>query len=152
MKFIIKLALAAALLIAAAVSGFAQAAQTEKKEPTFDALHWACKKTGVDVFLVERGAAESEYNLIVVSERKVTVVYRTERNSTYPVRLELAPVKTVGTASFYQVKHSFSRTTIWMALDFAIDGEPHAGLTRTFYNSFSEIVPNEQFAKPGPQK
>jgi hypothetical protein len=121
---------------------FALSVAGQTKQPADKGLFWSTDEPRVDVFIIDRMVG---YNLVVISEKDVKVRYRTKINSMQPVEAELTPVKTAGTVRYFLVKHSFSRRTIWMALDFAVDGKPVPSLTRTFYNGLLELVPNEQF-------
>jgi hypothetical protein len=83
----------------------------------------------------------------VISDKDIKVVYRTSINSSQSVVKEFTPTKTLNDKKYYNFTHVFSRTTIWMALDFTFEGKKIEPLTRTFYNSIFEIVPNNQFVK-----
>ena len=126
----------AALVLTIAVGAQTTAPKTEKS------LFWSSDDPAVEVTLIDR---MTNFNLIVVSDRDVRVTYRTEINSMEAVVKELEPVRTVGTRKYFLVKHSFSRRTIWMALDFKVDGKKTDALTRTFYDGLMQVVPNEQF-------
>jgi hypothetical protein len=131
------------LIFAAIVSiAFALGVAGQPTETAEKGLFWSTGDPRVDVLIINRTTG---FNLIVISERDVKVIYRTKINSMESVEAELAPVKTAGAVRYFLVKHSFSRRTIWMALDFAVDGKPVPSLTRTFYNGLLELVPNERF-------
>ncbi len=127
------------LLIIGAGSAFGQEA---KKPEVEKGVFWADTATGVQVFLTVDG------RLTIISEKSVRVDYHTSINSSRPVDKELVSTGAAGTAvKYYDAKHSFSRTTIWMALEFTIDGKKVPELTRTFYDSIFETVANGQFMK-----
>lgn len=108
------------------------------------AVHWSDAATATDVYLVEGGSRG--YRLLVVSNREVKVIYHTSINSVEPVMKELAPAQTVGeVVRYYEFEHTFSRMTIWMALEFKIDGKDAPNLTRAFYNDIFTLVPANQF-------
>lgn len=113
--------------------------------PSYKSLFWMDENTGVEVYLIERRVPKDNFNLVVVSDKKIEVIYRTEINSSQAVVKELVPVKTEKGRNYYDVMHNFSRTTIWMALDFKVDGKKIDSLTRTFYDHLFEVVPNNQF-------
>lgn len=134
-----------AIAVVMSVSVFGQQTTKPVSEKS---LFWFSDDPAVEVVLIDRGAP---FNLIVISKKDVKVTYRTEINSTEPVVEDLMPIRSYGARKYFFVRHSFSRRTIWMALDFSAGGKPLPGLTRTFYNGLLELVPNEQFTKTVPQ-
>ena len=136
---------AIAFAVVMSVSAFGQQATKQISEKS---LFWFSEDPAVEVVLIDRGAP---FNLIVISKQDVKVTYRTEINSTEPVVEDLVPVRSYGARKYFLVRHSFSKRTIWMALDFSANGKPLPPLTRTFYNGLLELVPNEQFTKTVPQ-
>lgn len=136
-----------AVLLVAVSTNQAQNAKQTDKSITCKSLFWADEKLGVEVLLIEKQGEKPDYSLLVVSDKEVKVIYRTAVNSIKPTMKELTPIKSKNGRSYFNVLHSFSRTTIWMALDFMVEGKKVDSLTRTFYNSMFEIVPNEQFSK-----
>ena len=89
---------------------------------------------GVQVFLVSGDG--DDLRLTVLGAAAVEVVARTERNSQEAVTRKLVPLepKTPGITQ-YRFQHRFSRTTIWLGLDFFQNGRRLADLSRVFYGS-----------------
>jgi hypothetical protein len=133
-----RILLIAALLAAAAFSVFGQGS----RPMTERSLFWTSDDPAVEITVIDRRAG---FNLLVISENEVVVTYRTSVNSSQSVVKTLEPVKSEGCRKYYLVAHSFSKRTIWMALDFKIGSKDVPSLTRTFYNGLLEIVPNDQF-------
>lgn len=138
------IAIAAILVLLA----FGVAAQKSDPQITDKSLFWSMTDPAVEITIIDRWA---DFNLLVISEKDVVVTYRTSINSSRDVIEKIEPVRTEGCRRYYLVKHSFSRTTIWMALDFEIGGNSVPALTRTFYDGLLEIVPNERFWKKLPK-
>lgn len=110
-----------------------------KPDQTREAAYWTSQDGRSRLFLVREGGV---YSLFVSGGQGLTVTYRTSRNSSQPVRLVLRPVKDAGGClAEYRFSHTFSRTTIWMALEFAKDGKPMPELGRGFMNGI----------RPGPR-
>lgn len=110
------------------------------------AVHWASTDGKTEVLLI---AGEHEkLQLEVISAANLKVSYHTSVNSSRDVDQTLTPLPSViRNVKRYDVPHRFSRTTIWMRLEFTRNGKPVDELTRTFYNSIEESVPNEQFRR-----
>lgn len=127
------------------------AAQQANAPQVSKAAYWSSAEPEAEVFLVEKGYGN--FFLTVVSKQDLKVVYHTSINSVEPVEKELT---LVGHASEgvrrYEFRHTFTKMTIWMALEFRLDGKSVPILTRTFLNDIYEVVPNEHFhfgaAKP----
>jgi hypothetical protein len=132
--------------IQAQKSGKTTGKQTDKL-PTYKSLYWSDENLGVEIYLTEKITDKSNLSLLVISDKDIKVVYRTSINSSQSVVKEFTPTKTLNDKKYYNFTHVFSRTTIWMALDFTFEGKKIEPLTRTFYNSIFEIVPNNQFVK-----
>lgn len=125
--------------------GMIQAQQSEKPSVARTAF-WADENT--EVYLVEKGSGNNNYSLMVVSSRKnLKIFYHTSINSSKNVLKELNPIKTIKDRKYYEFGHHFSRTTIWMALEFKLKGKRIEALTRTFYDGIFEVVSNNQFLK-----
>jgi len=118
----------------------------DSKQPITKAVFWTDGTT--DVYLVPKTA--QAYRLVVVSNKEVKVTYRTSINSVEPVKKELMPVSVSGPVRYFEFEHYFSKMTIWMGLEFAVDGKAAAGLSRTFYDSIFEIAPGNMY--PGPSE
>ncbi len=120
-------------------------AQSEKSFVARTAF-WTDENT--EIYLIEKGNGINNFELMVISNRKnLKVFYHTSINSSQDVLKELSPVKTVKDRKYYEFGHHFSRTTIWMSLEFKLNGKSIETLTRTFYNGIFEVVPNGQFLK-----
>lgn len=146
------LALLWAVLLAATTGRSAEVTSSAQRAPVAPPVHpavyWATANGSTQVTLVDRGTAD--YTLVVVSTAKsLKVTYHTAVNSSKAVTTELTPLKGSKAPVYrYQVKHAFSRTTIWMGLTFTINGKPAGELTRAFYDGIEKSVPIEQFLKP----
>ncbi len=123
-------------------------AQAASKPVTEKSLFWFSAEPAVEIVLIDRAEG---FNLIVISDRDVKVTYRTSINSMESVIKTLEPLQSKAPQKYFLVRHSFSKRTIWMALDFTVDGKPVPALTRTFYDGLLEIVPNEQFKDDAPK-
>ncbi|HRH41401.1 MAG TPA: hypothetical protein PKY82_07115 [Pyrinomonadaceae bacterium] len=123
--------------------GTVHAQQTEKPSVARTAF-WTDGNT--EVYLIEKGSGINNFGLMVISNRKnLKVFYRTSINSSKDVLKELIPVKTVNDRKYYEFGHHFSRTTIWMAIEFKLNNKLIDALTKTFYDGIFEVVPNEKF-------
>jgi hypothetical protein len=120
-------------------------AQTDFKPAIYRGVAWADDDGQSEVYLVQKQTGKGSYSLLVIAERRFKIFYRTEINSSQAVVQELLPVKTAGDRKYYQFDHHFSRTTIWMALEFKFNEKRVEMLTRTFYGNIFETVPNDQF-------
>ena len=109
-------------------------------------VHWFSKDPDAEVFLVKKG--HSRFRLIVLTDNDFKVAYHTRRNSRIDVTTELQPAKSSSaTMRVYEFRHGFSRTTIWMSVEFRKDGKRIEKLTRTFYGSIDKVVPNNEFLR-----
>ena len=137
--------LVAALLLMTV--GFGPAvAQKQKQEtpPVSRAVYWASAEPEVKVYLVGNYGG-GDLLLTVVSQQEPKVVYHTSINSVEAVVKELTPVAESPGVRHYQFHHTFSKMTIWMALEFSIGGQKVPGLTRTFYDDIFTVAPNGHF-------
>jgi len=120
-------------------------AQHPKVPPVSKAVYWASQEPEAEVYLVDKG--DGAFRMIVVSKKDLKAMYHTSINSSEPVDQELTPVNTAGVGvRSYEFKHRFTRRTIWMAIEFMLDGKSVSGLTRTFFNDISSVVPNGDFS------
>lgn len=104
-----------------------------KPEQIQEAAYWTSQDGKIKLFLVRTDYGM--YSLFVAGGQGLTVTYHTSRNSSQLVLLELKPVKgSGGCLKEYRFSHTFSRTTIWMTLEFAKDGKPLPELKRSFMN------------------
>ena len=104
-----------------------------KPEQIQEAAYWTSQDGKIKLFLVRTDYGM--YSLFVAGGQGLTVTYRTLRNSSQEVALKLMPVQgSNGCLKEYRFSHTFSRTTIWMALEFSRDGKPLPELGRTFMN------------------
>ena len=129
--------------------GTIQAQQPEKPSVARTAF-WTDGNT--EVFLIAKGNGINNYTLMVVSKgNRLKISYHTTINSSQDVLKELIPVKIIKGRKYYEFSHHFSRTTIWMALEFKLNEKRVETLTRTFYNDIFEVVPNDQFLNDLPK-
>jgi hypothetical protein len=127
MKRILVLCLLASLAWGAAPSS---ARSLPPDQPVARAFAWSAQ--GVEVFMAR--TTMGDYQLWVANGDGLEVVYRTEKNSTHPLVIKLKPLPAShGCMKVYRFRHNFSRTTIWMALEFLRDGKPVKELGRRFY-------------------
>jgi hypothetical protein len=117
-------------------------AQKSEKPSVFRTAFWT--DGNAEVYLIEKG---KNFSLMVISNRNLKIFYRTSINSSQDVLKELSPVKIVKGRKYYEFNHHFSRTTIWMALEFKLNDKRVEMLTRTFYDGIFEVVPNSQFLR-----
>ena len=135
----------ATFILFASVEVCGTRAQQSKAPPVSKAVYWASQEPEAEVYLVEKG--DGDFRMIVVSKKDLKAMYHTSINSSEPVDKELIPVKPAGVGvRNYEFKHHFSKMTIWMAIEFTLDGKSVSGLTRTFYNDISSVVPNGHFS------
>lgn len=124
-------------------------AQSEKSGVARTAF-WADENT--EVYLIEKGNGVNNYSLMVISNRKnLKIFYRTSINSSQDVLKELIPTKIIKDRKYYEFGHHFSRTTIWMAIEFKLKGKRIEALTKTFYDGIFEVVPNKQILNDLPK-
>ncbi|HEV8590360.1 MAG TPA: hypothetical protein VGQ72_15940 [Pyrinomonadaceae bacterium] len=138
---------AVALVMAAALATFAQ---KQNAPPIAKAVYWA--NADAEVYLLEKGSGG--LRLTVVSQKQFTVTYRTRINSIEPVDKVLAPTSSANGITIYDFNHNFTKMTLWMALEFSLDGNTVPELTRTFLNDINEVVANGYFdflSKPKPK-
>ncbi len=94
---------------------------------------------GIRVFLVQGEAWE--FHLTVLSLEPLRVVYRTRRNSGEPVENVLVPGESMSPGiTDYTFQHRFSRTTIWMGLDFFRGDRKLENLSRVFSGGLREAL------------
>lgn len=104
-----------------------------KPDQTLESAYWTSQDGKTRLFLVRTDY--KTYSLFVAGGQGIEVTYRTTINSSQPVAAQLKPVRGgEGCLSEYRFTHTFSRTTIWMALEFARDGKPLPELKRDFMN------------------
>ncbi|MBU1154684.1 MAG: hypothetical protein KKC30_10160 [Proteobacteria bacterium] len=106
---------------------------TPSQLPVEKAVFWTSADKKVKAFIYP-AAKDGGFTLLTVGGNGLKVIYRTEINSSQEVVRELKPA--AGTNEFVQIykfKHQFSRTTIWMSLDFLRGDRPVNGLGRLFY-------------------
>ena len=134
----------AVVILAASVGAGSVQAQKKQTPPISKAVYWMNSEPAVEVYLVEKDYGN--FRLTVVSRIDLKVIYHTSVNSIQPVDKELMPVSatTEGVRS-YEFRHTFTKMTIWMALEFTLDGKSIPGLTRAFSNDISEVMPNGYF-------
>ena len=131
------LMVAASLLVACA-SMYAQKPTAPQVER---AVHWS--NVDADIYLVQK--TSGGFLLTVNSKKEFTVTYHTRINSIEPVDKVLTPIQSPNGGKQYLFDHNFTKMTIWMGLEFSIDGKPVPELTRTFLNDIGEVVANGYF-------
>lgn len=140
------LLVAASLLVTCGSSVYAQ----KPTAPQVDrAVHWS--NVDADIYLVQKKSGG--FLLTVASKKEFTVTYHTRINSLEPVDKILTPIQSTKEIKQYIFDHNFTKMTIWMGLEFSIDGQPVPELTRTFLNDIGEVVANGYFPfgpKPKP--
>lgn len=93
------------------------------------------------LYLMER----NNYNLIVKGDTDYRIVYRTSKNSSQDIVRQIEPLQIKKNEAIYNFFHAFSKTTIWMALEFYKENKRDDDLTRTFYGDFNDVVKNDSF-------
>ncbi len=132
--------------------GLTQIAAQDAKTPSIaKGVFWFDKNSATEVYLFPN-KNDRGYRLAVVSQKDVKVTYHTKINSSQPVDKDLTVTETLGDVRYLEFTHSFSRTTIWMALEFMVDGKRIPALTRTFYNSIFETVETKDYLNPSKKK
>lgn len=140
----------AILILVASVGAGRVQAQKEQAPPISKAVYWMSSEPAVEAWLVEK--SYGNFRLTVVSKKDLKVIYHTSINSIEPVDKELMPVSsTVDGVRTYEFRHTFTKMTIWMALEFTLDGKSIPELTRAFSNDINEVMPNGYFHF-GPKK
>lgn len=122
-------------------AGITLFAQHQHMPPIAKAVYWA--HGDAEIYLLEKGSGG--LRLTVISQKPLTVTYRTRINSIEPVVKVLTPTSSANGITIYDFEHHFTKMTIWMALEFSIDEKPVPELTRTFYNDIHEVVANGHF-------
>jgi hypothetical protein len=64
------------------------------------------------------------------------------------VTKELKPVVATGAVSYYEFQHYFSKMTIWMSLEFTVNGKKTPALTRAFYDNIFQLAPGNMYLGP----
>lgn len=145
-----KLAKIAFVILFIAGIGIIQTPAQDAKTPfVIKGVFWFDKDSATDVYLLP--AKNLNYRLTVISPKEVKVSYHTAINSFEAVDKELTAKETAGAVRYYEFEHYFSKMTIWMSLEFTVDGKKVPALTRTFYNSIFEVAENDYFVKPKPK-
>lgn len=130
-------------------AGLTQAAAQDAKTPfVLKGVFWFDKDSGTEAYLFPG----KNLRLTVISKKDVKVTYHTKINSIEPVEKELSPAETVGDVRYFDFEHYFTKMTIWMALEFTVDGRKIPALTRTFYDNIFETVENEKFFNPSKKR
>ena len=129
-------------------AGFTQVfAQEGAKPEVAKGVYWSDAETGTEVYLIPK--VGHTFRLTVISTKEVEVTYRTRINSVEPVVKELTPVATsVNGIRYYEFEHYFSKMTIWMGLEFMVDGKKAPALTRVFYDNIFEMAPANMYLGP----
>jgi hypothetical protein len=123
------------------------AAQDAKTTFVAKGVFWFDKDSATEVYFFPN-KNDRGYRLAVVSPKEVKVKYHTEINSYEPVDKDLTVTENLGAVKYFEFDHHFSKMTIWMALEFTIDGRKIPALTRTFYDNIFETVETEKYFNP----
>lgn len=129
------------LIALMATGAFAAFAQKQNAPPIAEAVYWATPDA--EVYLLQKNSGG--FRLTVVSQKQFQVTYHTRINSIEPVKKVLAPTSSANGITTYDFAHSFTKMTIWMALEFSSNGETVPELTRTFLNDIHDVVANGYF-------
>lgn len=124
--------------------------QEAKPSGVAKGVFWSDAAAGVEVYLVSKEG--QTYRLTVISTKNVKVTYHTSINSTEPVTKELKPVAPTPSVKYYDFEHYFSKMTIWMSLEFTVDGKQIPALSRAFYDSIFQIAPSNMYFGPKEQE
>ena len=127
-----------ALITTGALAAFAQ---KQDAPPIAKAVYWASPEA--EVYLLQKNSGG--FRLTVVSQKQFQVTYHTRINSIEPVKKVLAPTSSANGITTYDFNHSFTKMTIWMALEFSFNGQTVPELTRTFLNDIHDVVANGYF-------
>jgi len=139
--FIWKIAI---VIFVASIGAYTAQAQQAQAPPISKAVYWVSIEPAAEVYLVEKDYGN--FRLTVVSKKDLKVSYHTSINSLEPVDKDLIPVSSTDAGiRTYEFRHTFTKMTIWMALEFTLDGKSIPGLTRTFSNDIQAVVPNGYF-------
>lgn len=112
-------------------------------------VFWSDAASGVEVYLVPK--VGNTYRLTVISTKDVKVTYHTSINSIEKVVKELAPVASTTSVKYYDFDHYFSKMTIWMSLEFTVDGKQIPSLSRAFHDSIFQLAPSNMYLGPKDQ-
>ena len=105
---------------------------------TEKARYWSGESGTPQIVIIDRGA--DTYRVLFIGGEPLDVNYRTEMNSTIPVVRILDQVDAgVPGVQAWDFRHSFSRTTVWMALEFSRNGRVLNELGRTFYDNLDGV-------------
>ena len=107
-------------------------------------VHWSNKDA--QIFLYE--GKDDTYNVTIISDKELSVVYITSVNSGVSEFKKLKPIGLNQNIRTYSFRHAFSKTTIWMSLKLSIDGLEIEELCRAFYNSIFDTVDIDQCISP----
>ena len=136
-----KVLMLSGLIVLIGTGAFAVFAQKQDAPPIAKAVYWANPEA--EVYLLQKYSGG--FRLTVVSQKQFQVTYHTRINSIEPVRKVLAPTSSTNGITTYDFNHSFTKMTIWMALEFSYNGETVPDLTRTFLNDIHDVVANGYF-------
>ena len=139
------------MILASVAIAFAPRPEQKQNPPQIArAVYWA--NADAEIYLLEKGTGG--LRLTVISKKQLKVTYHTRINSMEPVDKVLAPLSSIDGITSYDFEHNFTKMTIWMGLEFSVDGKPAPELTRTFLNDIHDVVANGYFdfgPKPKPK-
>ena len=110
---------------------------------TKNGVMWSDRKSGTKIYLI--GNEFNVTGLQIITDESLKVIYHTRINSQEDVIKELKPANTHGKGYYYDLEHTFTHTTIWMAIEIQRDGKRDEDLTKTFYGSLYETVSNDVY-------
>ena len=147
MKKLLHICMVFCLLYVASVGDTCDEARAAVALHTDKSVHWASADGTTHVFLVQRDLQpQSRFSLYIAGTNNFTITYRTRVNSRTDIQRQLRPRNSsIKGLQEYEFFHAFSKTTIWMAIEFSKHGARANDLTRTFYGSLDKVVPNDEF-------
>jgi len=114
------------------------------------AVNWTDTTGNIQIFLVQNESpVENQYSLYVVGGENYKIYYLSKEEDTKPIVREIIPKSDLYKKRIqeFEFNHTFSASTIWMSIAFEKDEQYVPKLTRTFYKSIDNVVPNEQYLK-----
>jgi len=124
------------MLLLAMVMAVALQATDPVKGALQTAVYWTNSNGETRAVLVKE--KPTLYTLILIDGGNYEVFYRTAVNTVKKVRRKCEEEKSGSPqVRYFSIPHSFSRTTIWMGLEFVKDSTVDQSLSRTFYGSIT---------------
>ena len=124
------------LLLSGMMVAALQSADLAKRDLR-EAVYWADETGQTRAVLVKE--EPTRYTLILTDGGNYEVFYRTAVNTIKKVRRKCEEEKSESPqVRYFSIRHSFSRTTIWMGLEFVKDGTVDHPPHRTFHGGIRE--------------